>query len=92
MSRADQGSSRVIDVIVNVNVSASMPVDTNSGSRLLGDGSKRKKEQKTALMLLDELDNNQQRSCIIAAVVTLAFSHTCNHIIIGCLGNHMDAH
>jgi hypothetical protein len=64
-------------------------------SRLFGDGSfknKRKKKQKMALMLLDELDNNQQRNCIVAAVVARAFSHTCEQIIFGRWGNHMEVH
>jgi hypothetical protein len=33
-----------------------------------------KKKQKMAMMLLDELDSNQQRNCIIAAVVARGFS------------------
>jgi hypothetical protein len=35
---------------------------------------KKKKKQKTVMMLLDELDSNQQRNCIIAAVVARGFS------------------
>jgi hypothetical protein len=43
-------------------------------------------------MLLDELDNHQQRNCIVAAVAAHASSHTCEQIIFGHKGNRMDAH
>jgi hypothetical protein len=43
---------------------------------------KKKKKQKMTMMLLDELDSNQQRNCIIAAVVARGFSLTNEHIII----------